>query len=78
MKGVKVAVFANTVNAPTPFYKVSVKRTYKENGKFKDVSSFTRDDLPVIRHLLEKAWLTIFELEKKDRSDNGDGEENES
>ena len=76
MKGVSIAVYANKVEKiPVPLYKVSIKRTYKQNGEFKTVTSLLRDDLPVVQHLLEKAWITIFELEKKDHSTDGDNDQ---
>ena len=43
MKGVSIAVYANKVEKiPVPLYKVSIKRTYRQNGEFKTVTSLLR------------------------------------
>ncbi len=76
MKGVSVAVYANQIKGqPVPLYKVSIKKNVYDKGTFKSVSSFGRDDLPVMRHLLEKAWLEIVDLEAKARKDSKDTSE---
>ena len=78
MKGVSVAVYANQIKGqPVPLYKVSIKKNVFDKGEFKSVSSFGRDDLPVARHLLEKAWLEIIDLEAKARKNLKDASEDE-
>jgi len=79
LKGVSVAVYANQIkNQPVPLYKVSIKKNVYDKGAFKSVSSLGRDDLPVARHLLEKAWLEIIDLEAKARKDSQESSEDEA
>ena len=78
MKGVSVAVYANQIKGqPVPLFKVSIKKNIFDKGEFKSVSSFTRDDLPVARHLLEQAWIAIIDLEAKARKESKDESEDE-
>lgn len=78
MKGVSVAVYANQIKGqPVPLYKVSIKKNVFDKGEFKSVSSFGRDDLPVARHLLEQAWISIIDLEAKARKDSKDSSNGE-
>ena len=78
MKGVSVAVYANQIKGqPIPLCKVSIKKNVFDKGEFKSVSSFSRDDLPVARHLLEQAWLAIIDLEAKARKDSKNAPEDE-
>ena len=66
-RGVSVSIFANDVKDKSrPMYKVAMQRTYKDGDEFKHSTSFNRDDLPVVRLLLDKAYETIMELEEKD------------
>ena len=73
LKGVSVAVYGNAVKGqPIPLFKVSIKKNVYDNGQFKSVTSFGRDDLPVVEHLMRQAWLKVLELEAKARKDAGD------
>ncbi len=42
---------------------MTLQRAYKDGEEFKHSSSFLRDDVPVVRHLLDQAWQHILELE---------------
>ena len=65
LHGVAVSVFANKVkDRDVPLYKVSLKRTYFKDGEFKSVTALGRDDLPIAKQLIEKAWMRILELEE--------------
>ena len=74
--GVSASVFAN--KAPkgrnTPFYKVSVQRTYKDGDEFRSTTSLGRDDLPIAEVLIHKAWEFVLESEMKDRKAASDEE----
>ena len=55
------------------FHKVSLQRTYKtDEDEFKTTSSFGRDDVPVARLLLQRAWEFILETEAKSRADQAE------
>jgi len=68
LRGISVSVFANTVKTAdreVTFHKVSLQRTYREGDEFKTTSSLGRDDLPMARLLLERAWTFILDTEAK-------------
>ena len=59
-------MFENTTHAdnqPVRFFKVSLQRAFKRDGKFEHNSSFGRDDIPVAMHVLDQAWQFILETE---------------
>lgn len=62
LKGVKVAVFENRAGDGV-FYKTSLQRVYKDGDQWKTTTSLSRDDLPVARLLLGRAWEWILEAE---------------
>ena len=65
-RGISASVFENTTHAdnqPVRFYKVSLQRAFKRDGKFEHNSSFGRDDIPVAKHVLDLAWQFILETE---------------
>ena len=61
-RGVKVSVFENRTENAT-FFKATVQRVYKDGEEFKTTNSLGRDDLPVARLLLQRAWEWILEAE---------------
>ncbi len=63
LRGVKVAVFENRSADGSTFFKTAVQRIYREGEEWKTTTSLNRDDLPVARHLLQKAWEWILERE---------------
>ena len=69
-RALSASVFANTAKNGGPFYSVSLQRTYKVGDEFKHSSSFTRDELPVARHLLQQAWEFILDAESREKSAN--------
>ncbi len=70
LRGLAVSIFANAAkDRGTPFYKVSMQKTYKDGKEFKTTASLGRDDLPVADLLLRKAWVWILEREAKDRKE---------
>ena len=65
-RGISASVFENTTyadNQPVRFYKVSLQRAFKRDGKFEHNSSFGRDDIPVAKYVLDEAWRFILEQE---------------
>jgi hypothetical protein len=65
-KGVKVSIWENiatNVEHERKFYKTAIQRVYKEGEAFKTTNSLSRDDLPVARLLLQRAWAWILETE---------------
>ena len=70
--GVKVAVFENK-SEQGAFYKTSLQKIYREGEEWKTTTSLGRDDLPVARLLLQRAWEFILETEAAART-NDQGE----
>ncbi len=62
LRGVKAAVFENKGDQGV-FHKVTLQRIYREGEQWKTTTSLGRDDLPVARLLLERAWEFILEAE---------------
>jgi len=61
-RGVKISVFENQAG-DNVFHKTTIQRIYREGDEWKTTTSLSRDDLPVARHLLQKAWEFILEKE---------------
>jgi hypothetical protein len=64
IRGIAASVFENQSKNGQPFHKVSLQRTYHDGKNFKTTDSFGRDDLPIARVLLKKAWEFILETEE--------------
>ena len=66
LRGVSASVFQNhskTEDREVSFHKVSVQRSYRDGDEWKTTTSFSRDDLPIARLLLERAWQYILDTE---------------
>ena len=71
-RGMKASVFENHTTQgeqDVTYHKVSLQRIYKEGDEFKTTTSFGRDDLPVARHLLQRAWEFILDAEAPQSKD---------
>ena len=64
-RNLSASVFENQSKNGGSFLAVSLQRTYKDGEEFKHSSSFTRDEIPVARYLLAKAWEFILDAESK-------------
>src|SRR5690348_8899963 len=64
-KGVKASIFVNR-SAENEFTKVTVQKIYRdEGGNWKTTSSFSRDDLPLVSLVTERAWEWILGWEEQ-------------
>ncbi|HEX3146815.1 MAG TPA: hypothetical protein VHR66_01865 [Gemmataceae bacterium] len=62
----KVSVFANRVKTAAQemtFHKSVIQRVCREGEEWKTTTSLSRDDIPLARMLLERAWEWILEAE---------------
>ena len=76
LRGITASVFANsaeTKNGDVTFHKVTVQRTYKDGNEFKTITTFGRDDLPIVRLRTDRAWQFILDTEAT-RGRNEDAE----
>jgi len=62
LRGVKASVFANQMEQGV-YHKLTLQRIYRDGNEWKTTQSLSRDDLPVARLLLERAWEFILETE---------------
>lgn len=63
LKGVKVAVFENHSADGVPWFKTSLQRIYRVGEEWKTAQSLSREDIPVARLLLQRAWEWILQRE---------------
>src|SRR5437879_1890787 len=63
-KGVHLAVFENQSDNAT-FFKATLQRVYKKDGKFETTNSLSRDDIPTAVMLLNDAYSWILDAESK-------------
>lgn len=66
LRGVSASVFENhskTDGRDVAFHKVSLQRVYRDGDDWKTTTSFSRDDLPIARLLMERAWQFILDAE---------------
>jgi hypothetical protein len=78
VRGISASVFENHAKSrdrSLTFYKVSLQRTYRDDGEFKTTASLSRDDLPIAALLLDRAWQFILETEAANRSVDDDESE---
>ena len=67
VKGVKVSVFQNSSDANV-WHKITTQKIYRDaDGTWKTTTSLGRDDIPVARMLMERAWEFILDLEAGSR-----------
>lgn len=62
-RGVKISVFENR-SGEARFHKIAIQKIYRESGgEWKTTNSLGRDDLPIARLLLERAWEYVLDQE---------------
>ena len=57
---IRAAIWANETKSGTR-HNVTVSRLYMQDEEWRDSSSFGRDDLPLLREVLDQAWKWIFD-----------------
>jgi len=57
---VRASVWANGRDRQIVWYSVSLSRIYRDGDKWKSITSFGRDDLPVIAMAAEMAYAWIW------------------
>jgi hypothetical protein len=67
---VRAAIWSNTNGSQGTWYSVTVSRTYRQGGTWKDTASFGRDDLPLVAKAAEMAYAWIWN-QGMSRNDNG-------
>ena len=74
LRGVKAAIFENHATGNV-FFKVALQKIYRERDleEWRTTTSFGRDDLPIARLVLQRAWEFILATEASRA--NSDAEE---
>lgn len=70
LKGISASVFENTSEDGQTFHKVSLQRRYRQGTEWKSSQSLGRDDLPIARLLLQRAWEWILQAEAQRNTDD--------
>ena len=72
LRGITASVFRNVTESNghnVPYYKWTIQRTYKDgDDSFRNTTSFTRDDWPIVQLLGQKAWEFILEAEAEEKN----------
>ncbi|MHC4581548.1 MAG: hypothetical protein ACYS14_08830 [Planctomycetota bacterium] len=76
---VSAAIWQNEVQMPrgeVKILKATVQRRYKDkNGEWKSSGSFSRNELPLAIHCLQKAFEKIIELQNEESGSSSNVEE---
>ena len=57
---IRAAIWANQTEDQDVWFNVTASRLYRDNGDWKDTSSFGRDDLPIVTKALDMAYSWIW------------------
>lgn len=69
LKGVSASVFENRSEHDVPYFKIQLTRTYRAVDGFKTTNVFSRDDLPIISLLADRAWQFVLDHEATHRKE---------
>ncbi len=72
---IRAAIWTNTSDDGEPWFNVTVNRIYKTGTKWKESTSFRRDDLPVVMKAFDMAhgwiWRAQLKNERLAQKKNG-------
>jgi hypothetical protein len=78
LRRIRATIWANETKDQEVWFNVTVSRLYKDGDKWKDTTSFRRDDLPLVAKAVDMAytWILLRERkleqqERESRRDNG-------
>jgi hypothetical protein len=61
-KGVRVSIFHN-VSGSSSWHRINIHKAYREQDQWKTTTSLNRDDIPIARMLMNRAWKWILDAE---------------
>lgn len=70
LRNLSASIFRNHAknnDRDVPYFKVSLQKTYRDDGEFRTTTSLSRDDLPMAELLLNRAWTFILDTEEQER-----------
>ena len=62
---IRAAIWENQTEGQDVWFNVTLSRLYKDGDKWKDSSSFRRDDLPIVNKANDMAYGWIWRQEMK-------------
>jgi hypothetical protein len=62
---IRATIWANETEDQEVWFNVTVSRLYKDGDKWKDTSSFRRDDLPIVSKAIDMAYTWILVREQQ-------------
>ena len=62
---IRASVWLNEGSKDVCWYSVSVTRAYREGERWKESSSFSRDDLPIVSKVAEMAYRWIWDTPRE-------------
>jgi hypothetical protein len=65
-RGISASVFENTIvkdGQKQTFYRTSLRRVFKQDDAFAMNANFSRDEIPIARLLLDRAWQWMIDAE---------------
>ena len=68
---IKAAIWENDTKNGT-YHNVSISRIYKDGDRWKDSTSFGRDDLPLVAKIADQAHTWIFQAPAESSSSGND------
>jgi len=72
-RGISASVFENSTEKDgkkQTFYRASLRRTFKQGDEFISNANFSRDEIPIARLLLDRAWQWMVDNEKSTPADD--------
>lgn len=76
LRGISASIFANQAEGEDgqyTYHKVSFAKAYKDGDDWKHTGSFSRNDLPVLKVVLQRAFEAMLDM-KTDAITEEDGE----
>lgn len=67
---IRAAIWENQSPSKDVWFAVSVSRLYRDGDRWKDSSSFGRDDLPVVAKIMDMAYAWIWDHQMPSRGPN--------
>jgi hypothetical protein len=60
LRRIKASIWANETEEGDVWFNVAIARLYKEGDQWRDTSTFSRDDLPLVAKAADMAFLWIW------------------
>lgn len=78
-RGISASIFENSTQKDAQvrtFYRVSLRRTFKQDDEFISNSNFSRDEIPIARLLLDRSWQWMIDSEARNPTAHEEPDDN--